>query len=164
MGPARGQVTHQKEEAVKKLVSAAAGVLVSGVIVAPALSHHSFAMYDQKTTRTMTGKLVRFIPGANHAQLIFDVIGPDGQPLMEGGRKVQWGVETSSAAALARLGVTTKTFPDGTIFTVRLYPLRDGRPFGAIAGLLISCGNAVPAGGCTRETGKVLLENNDNDA
>ena len=57
-----------------------------------------------------------------------------------------------------------KTFPEGTIFTVRLYPLRDGRPFGALAGLLISCGGAMPAGGCTKETGKVLLENANNDA
>ena len=96
--------------------------------------------------------------------LIFDVVGPDGKPMMQNGKVVQWGVETSSAAALARLGVTTKTFPDGTIFTVRLYPLRDGRPFGAMAGLLISCGKAVPEGGCTKETGKVLLENNNNDA
>ena len=149
---------------MKKFVAAAAGVLLLAVMVAPALSHHSFAMYDQKTSKTMTGKLIRFIPGANHAQLIFDVVGPDGKPLMQNGKVVQWGVETSSAAALARLGVTTKTFPDGTIFTVRLYPLRDGRPFGAMAGLLISCGNAVPAGGCTKETGKVLLENNNNDA
>jgi hypothetical protein len=149
---------------VKRVVLAAAGVLLLAVMAAPALAHHSFAMYDQKQTKTMTGKLVRFIPGANHAQLIFEVIGPDGQPMLQNGKVVQWGVETSSAAALARLGVTTKTFPDGTIFTVRLYPLRDGRPFGAMAGLLISCGNAVPAAGCTKETGKVLLENNNNDA
>jgi hypothetical protein len=149
---------------VKKFVAAAAGILLLAVMVAPALSHHSFAMYDQKQTKTMTGKLVRFIPGANHAQLIFDVVGTDGKPMMANGKVVQWGVETSSAAALARLGVTTKTFPDGTVFTVRLYPLRDGRPFGAMAGLLIACGSAVPAGGCTRETGKVLLENNNNDA
>lgn len=149
---------------MKKVVLAAAGVLLLAVMVAPALSHHSFAMYDQKTTKTMTGKLVRYIPGANHAQLIFDVLGPDGTQMMQNGKPLQWGVETSSAAALARLGVTTKTFPDGTIFTVRLYPLRDGRPFGALAGLLISCGSAMPAGGCTKETGKVLLENNNNDA
>ena len=149
---------------MKKFAAAAAGVLLLAVMVAPALSHHSFAMYDQTTSKTMTGKLVRFIPGANHAQLIFDVLGPDGKPMVQNGKVVRWGVETSSAASLARLGVTTKTFPDGAIFTVRLYPLRDGRPFGALAGLLISCGNAVPEGGCTKETGKVLLENNNNDA
>ena len=130
----------------------------------PALSHHSFAMYDQKTTKTMTGKLVRYIPGANHAQLIFDVLDADGKPVMEGGKLARWGVETGSAAALARQGVAPKTFPEGTIFTVTLYPLRDGRPFGAMAGLLIKCGATMPAGGCTKATGEVLISGDDDPA
>ena len=90
------------------------GVLCLAVMVTPALSHHSFAMYDQTMTRTMTGKLVRYIPGANHAQLIFEVLGPDGKTLMQGGKPVQWGVETGSAASIARQGVAPKTFPEGT--------------------------------------------------
>ena len=133
------------------------GVMCLAVMVTPALSHHSFAMYDQTTTRTMTGKLVRYIPGANHAQLIFEVLGPDGKTLMQGGKPVQWGVETGSAASIARQGVAPKTFPEGTIFTVTVYPLRDGRPFGALAGLLITCGATLPAGGCTKATGQVLI-------
>ena len=149
---------------MKKFVASVAGVLLLAVTVAPVLAHHSFAMYDQTTTKTMTGKLVRYIPGANHAQLIFDVLEPDGKPMMQNGKVVQWGVEGPSAASLARQGVAPKTFPEGTIFTVRLYPLRDGRPFGALAGLLISCGATMPAGGCTKETGKVLLQNANNDA
>jgi hypothetical protein len=133
------------------------GILWTGVMTQPILAHHSFAMYDQSTTKTMTGKLVRYIPGANHAQLIFNVLETDGTPTMQNGKAVQWGVETGSAAALARVGVAPKTFPEGTIFTVTLYPLRDGRPFGAMAGLLIGCGSTMPAGGCTKATGKVLI-------
>ncbi len=139
------------------LVAGLAGVLWAGVTTQPILAHHSFAMYDQSTTKTMTGKLVRYIPGANHAQLIFNVLEPDGTPTMQSGKPVQWGVETGSAAALARQGVAPKTFPEGTVFTVTLYPLRDGRPFGAMAGLLVGCGTTMPAGGCTKATGKVLI-------
>ena len=139
------------------LAASIASVLVLAVMVAPALSHHSFAMYDLTKTRTVTGKLVRYIPGANHAQLVFDVLDASGKPVVENGKPSQWGVETGSAAALARQGVTPKTFPDGTIFTVMLHPLRDGRPFGAIAGLLIKCGATMPAGGCTKETGQTLI-------
>ena len=62
------------------------------------------------------------------------------------------------AAALARQGVTPTTFPVGTVFTVAVHPLRDGGPFGAIAGLLIKCGAAVPSGGCTKETGQTLIK------
>ena len=139
------------------LVASAVGVLVLTVMVTPALSHHSFAMYDLTKTRTMTGKLVRYIPGSNHAQLVFDVLDADGKPVIENGKPAQWGVETGSAASLARQGVTPKTFPVGTVFAVAMHPLRDGRPFGAIAGMLIKCGTAVPAGGCTKETGQTLI-------
>jgi len=139
------------------LIASVAGLVVSVVVVAPAWSHHSFAMYDLTKTRTVTGRLVRYIPGSNHAQLVFDVLGADGKPVIENGKPSQWGVETGSAAALARQGVTPTTFPVGTVFTVAVHPLRDGRPFGAIAGLLIKCGTAVPAGGCTKETGQTLI-------
>jgi len=133
---------------------------VLAVISAPAFAHHSFAMYDQTTTKTMTGKLTRYVPGANHAQLIFQVLDDDGKQVMKDGKPLQWGVETGSAAAMARLGVAPDTFPEGTVFTVRLFPLRDGRNFGALAGQLIQCGTAVPKGGCTKETGKVLETGN----
>lgn len=139
------------------LMAGLAGVLSTMVAVAPARSHHSFAMYDQTKTRTMTGRLTRFIPGGNHAQLIFDVLGADGTPMRdEAGNVVRWGVELGSAASLARQGVTVASFPAGTIFTVSLHPLRDGRPLGAIAGPLITCGATMPGGGCTRQTGQVL--------
>ncbi len=117
-------------------------------------AHHSFAMYDMTATKTMTGKLTRFIPGSNHAQLIFELIGPDGKPLMNEGKPVVWGVETGSAAAMARQGVTVDSFPQGTIITVSLHPLRDGRPFGAIGGLIIHCGTTLPSSGCNEKTGK----------
>jgi hypothetical protein len=127
----------------------------------PAPAHHSFAMYDQTVTKTYTGKLTRFIPGGNHAQLIFQVVDDTGKPVMENGKPLQWGVETASAAALARQGVTVESFPNGTIFTVTFHPLRDGRPFGAVNGPLIKCGATMPAGGCTKDTGQVLAGNAD---
>jgi len=123
----------------------------------PLLSHHSFAMYDQSVTKTMTGKLSRYIPGSNHVQMLFQVLDNDGKPMMQNGKPLDWGVEMGSAAAMARQGVTPKTFPEGTIFTVTVYPLRDGRNFGALAGLLIKCGTTMPKGGCTKETGQSLV-------
>jgi len=119
-----------------------------------AYAHHSFAMYDMSATKTMTGKLTRFIPGSNHARLIFEVLGGDGKVVMQDGKPVVWGVETGSAAAMARQGVTVDSFPQGTILTVSLHPLRDGRPFGAIGGPIINCGTTLPAAGCNEKTGK----------
>ena len=142
------------------VVAVVVGVMSIGIMTTPALSHHSFAMYDQTQQKTVTGKLTRYIPGSNHAQLIFALLNPDGSDVMENGRAVQWGVETGSAASLARSGVTVDSFPLGTIITVTLNPLRDGRTFGAMtntAGRLISCGLTMPQGGCTGETGQVFL-------
>jgi len=133
----------------------AAGLALVG-LATPALAHHSFAMYDMTATKTMTGKLTRFIPGSNHTQIIFEVLGEDGKTVMQNGKAVLWGVEMGSAAAMSRNGVTVESFPPGTVLTVSLHPLRDGRPFGAIGGPLINCGMSMPAGGCTDKTGKAL--------
>jgi hypothetical protein len=53
-----------------------------------------------------------------------------------------------------------EALPLGTVITVTLNLLRNGKPFGAMAqdARLIRCGTAVPGGGCTAETGEVFLE------
>ena len=127
------------------------------VLTVPAAAHHSFAMYDQTVTKTLSGKLTRYVPGANHAQLLFVVVDNDGNVVMKDGKPMQFGVETGSAIAMARNNVTVKTMPEGTFITVRYYPLRDGRDFGALAGMLITCGKAMPHGGCNEQTGQRLI-------
>lgn len=125
-------------------------------------AHHSFAMYDRAVTHTFTGKLIRFIPGANHAQLIFELLGQDGAPqLDENGKALACGIETGPSAAIARQGVTVADFPVGTVITVTLNPLRDGKPFGVQAGPVIHCGNSLPMGGCSAETGRVFMPDRD---
>lgn len=138
-----------------RVVAALAAMLIVAA-AQRAFAHHSFAMYNMSDTKVMTGKLTRFIPGSNHAQLIFEVLSSDGKPVMEKGKPLVWGMETGSAAAMARNGVTVESFPPGTIMTVTLHPLRDGRPMGAVGGPIIHCGMTMPAGGCNEKTGKVL--------
>ena len=138
--------------------SLAIGLVV--ILAAPMLAHHSFAMYDMTQTKSATGKLMRFIPGANHAQLLFELIDDAGKTVMKDGKPSIMGVETGSASQLARQGVTVDEFPIGTIITVAYHPLRDGKPLGALAGELIRCGTTLPKGGCTKATGQVFLTGN----
>jgi hypothetical protein len=142
----------------------ALALVLGNVLAATAYAHHSFAMYDQTKQETMTGKLTRFIPGANHAQLIFEVVGQDGKTqLGPDGKAVVWGIELGPAATIAQQGVTVDAFQPGTVITVTLNPLRNGKNFGAMASgaRLIKCGMAIPAGGCTDKTGEVFLQSRD---
>lgn len=142
---------------MKSAQTSTVAVLMSLVIATSAWAHHSFAMYDQTVTKILSGKLTRYVPGANHAQILFIVVDNDGNAVMKNGRPMQFGVETGSAIAMARNNVTVKTMAEGTFITVRYYPLRDGRDFGALAGMLVTCGKSMPKGGCTPETGQRLI-------
>jgi len=137
------------------VVAMLAGLAVAGE------AHHSFAMYDMARTETLTGRLARFVPGANHAQIYFELVDAKGETVRgDDGQPVVWGVEMGPAAQVARQGITVKAFPRGTIMTVTLHPLRDGNAFGSLDGAIIKCGMEWPAGGCTAETGEVIAGRN----
>lgn len=141
-------------------VLAVIAALGSLAVLTPAESHHSFAMYDQTSDVTLTGRLTRFIPGGNHAQLLFQLVDENGEGLLnENGEPDIWGVETAPSATIAREGITVESFPLGTILTVTINPLRNGKPFGALArgSSIVKCGDTLPEGGCNAETGQAFL-------
>lgn|SRR6185295_18205140 len=131
-------------------------IVLLGIAAAPAFAHHSFAMYDTTIQKTMTGRLIRFVIGANHSQYVMEVLNPDGSTVMDSnGKPVSWTIETTSAAQLVQKNITVDTFKIHTIFTITFSPLRDGRNGGAQQGAgLIMCGLKMPAGGCTEANGK----------
>jgi hypothetical protein len=139
-------------------------IISVAVFITPAMSHHSFAMYDQTKTVTWTGVLTRFVAQANHAEIHFVPLGPDGKPMRDtDGKPITWGVEMAGAAAVAGQGITTSTFPAGTIFSVKLNPLRDGSNFGSRVGAIAKCpGTKPPAAGkhCDSVEGSTLLGGN----
>src|SRR5215813_6652429 len=130
-------------------------ILLLGAMTATLLAHHSFAMYDMSVQKTLTGKLARFVVGANHSQFVMEVVKPDGSPeIDEKGKPVVWTIETTAASQLVRQNITVDTFKYGTIFTITFSPLRDGRMGGAQRGAgLIMCGMKMPEGGCNEKTG-----------
>lgn len=115
-----------------KVAVLAAAVIVS-MLATTALSHHSFAMYDMTKTVTFTGVVTRFVSQANHAEIHFVPLGSDGKPTRGAdGKYLDWGVEMAGAAAMAAQGISVSTFPYGTIFSVNIHPLRDGKNFGTM--------------------------------
>jgi len=126
---------------VRALTMAASLALVAVVFEAPVSTHHSFAMYDQTKTVTLTGVMKQFVPQANHAELHFILLAPDRKALAKekDGKYVEWGVEMAGTAAIAQQGITGTSFPAGTVFSVHLNPLRDGSNFGSRVGALARC-------------------------
>src|SRR6478752_3318940 len=137
-----------------------------GLYVIPASAHHSFAMYDQTKTDVLTGVAYQFVAQANHAEIHFYLIGPDGKLVKDkDGKNVDWGVGMAGAAAVAAQGITAASFPVGTIFSVKLNPLRDGSNFGSRVGnsAIAKCPwKKPPAAGKTCDTvaGSELLGGN----
>jgi Family of unknown function (DUF6152) len=110
------------------------------VFLMPASAHHSFAMYDQTKTVTLTGVVTQFVAQANHAELHFYAVGTDGKLMKDNaGKYVSWGVEMAGAAAVAQQGITAASFGAGTVFSVKLNPLRDGSNYGSRIGAISKC-------------------------
>ena len=120
---------------------ATCALLCTALFVTQAFSHHSFAMYDQAKTLTLTGVVRQFVAQANHAELHFVLLAPDRKGLAKAsdGKYVEWGVEMAGAAAVAQQGITTSTFGVGTVFSVKVNPLRDGSNFGSRTGAIAKC-------------------------
>ena len=118
---------------VKASAMAACLVLMVILVESPVSTHHSFAMYDQTKVVTLTGVARQFVPQANHAELHFILLAPDHKALAKAadGKYVEWGVEMAGTAAVAQQGITGTTFGPGTVFSVKMHPLRDGSNFGS---------------------------------
>ena len=130
-----------KHQTIGAVTMAAALAVVAVLFETPVFTHHSFAMYDQTKSVTLTGVVKQFVAQANHAELHFVLIAPDRKGLAKSadGKYVEWGVELAGAAAVAQQGITTATFGAGTVFSVKLNPLRDGSNFGSRTGAIAKC-------------------------
>lgn len=116
---------------MKKIASSAVTATLIGVS-STADAHHSFAMYDGSQTLVLTGVMYRFVAQAAHAELHLYLIGPDGKLEKDAeGRNVSYGIEMAGAAQVAKEGITAAGFPAGTIFSVKVNPMRNGSKFGA---------------------------------
>ena len=97
-----------KKRIVRASTMAACLAVLAVLFEVPVSTHHSFAMYDQTKTVTLTGVVKQFVPQANHAEIHFILLAPDHKGLAKGddGKYVEWGIEMAGAAAVAQQGIT----------------------------------------------------------
>jgi hypothetical protein len=96
------------------------------VASAPAIAHHSFALYDRTKTLTLTGNVKAF-QWTNPHVVIWLLVQPEG-----GGEVQEWGIETTSPGVLTRSGWTRNSIKAGEHVTVVFNPLRDGSHGGGL--------------------------------
>ena len=88
-------------------------------------AHHSFAMFDQTKPVTLTGTVTAFEWTNPHAYIEIDVTEAKGGV-------THWSVELGSPSILMQGGWKFKDLKHGDKVTVRLSPLRSGKPGGLL--------------------------------
>ena len=91
----------------------------------PALSHHSFAMFDFATTTTLKGEVKEFRWTNPHVILLVTAAPQDGAPTQD------WTMELTSPGNLTRIGWSRHSFKPGDRIDLSFNPLRDGKHGGA---------------------------------
>ena len=143
MGERRPAITAYNRARMKTFVI----VLLASATLA---AHHSFAMYDRSITYVFTGVVERIIPDGAHMQIVFVPLNEERKALVRDaeGKTATWLVEMGGSAQGAREGITSDSFPRGTVFSVGLAPLRSGQRGGArIEGLFKCPAGKAPAAG-----------------
>ena len=100
-----------------------------------ASAHHSTVVFDEGKTELITGEVTRFVLRNPHMILSVDV--PD-----EDGEAVLWKLEGQGIGAMQAMGFDRDSITAGDIITVKISPLKNGRPGGLVLGLIGADGRA----------------------
>ena len=114
---------------VKALVLAGAAASVA----APALAHHSFAMFDATKSVSMTGTVKEYEWANPHVWI--HVVAPDDK-----GAPREWGFEMQSVAQDTAAGWRPDSVKPGDKITIEFHPLKDGTRGGQLMNATLANG------------------------
>jgi hypothetical protein len=110
-------------------------LLLAGV-VAPALAHHSFSMFDDKKEVVLKGEVKEFQWSNPHTWIQLNVT--DGA-----GKVVEWSIEGGSPNLVGRQGWKRNTFKPGDQVQITVHPMRDGQPGGSFMRAVLADGRKL---------------------
>ena len=99
--------------------------LASAGMVASAVAHHSFAMFDFDKTISCPATVKEFRWTNPHVTLLIEAAPKPGDALET------WSLELTSPGNLTRLGWTHSSFKPGDRIDIEFNPMRDGKHGGA---------------------------------
>ena len=115
--------------------------LAAAAFAAPALAHHSFAMFDADKTVSMKGVVKEFEWVNPHSWLRVTV---DDKAT---GRPAQWAFEMGSPGQQAQRGWKPDSVKPGDKVTVSFHPLKDGSRGGQLLSAALPNGQQLGNGG-----------------
>jgi hypothetical protein len=116
--------------------TAAGLVFALSVIAAPAVAHHSFAIFDQTKVLYRSGTVKQFEWINPHAWLHVTVLDDQGKP-------ATWSFEGGSTGQLASLGWKPAALAAGAKVQVGYRPMKDGSRGGQIMNVTLPNGQKV---------------------
>lgn len=119
-------------------------LLAACALAAPALAHHSYAMFDRSRTVAMTGQVKEFDMIAPHGWLVVVAQGAD--------RPQTWSFEMGPPRSLERQGWTASSVQAGDQVELRFHPVKDGSFGGQLVSVRLPDGKML-AGGPTSRLG-----------
>jgi len=114
--------------------------MAAALLAAPALVHHSFAMFDQSKVLYLSGTVKQLELVNPHAWLNI-VVNDKGEPST-------WSFEGGSVPQLLRLGWSKDSFKVGDEIEVGFRPMRDGSRGGQLMSVKFSNGQKVCSTRC----------------
>jgi hypothetical protein len=118
---------------------AALPAALAALFAAPALAHHSHAMFDYESDVELSGTVKEFRWTNPHSWLHLMVES-------DGGAPVEYAIEMGAPAGLVHQGWEPTSVQPGDVVTISIHPLRNGAPGGEIRYIVLPDGSSLGEG------------------
>jgi hypothetical protein len=114
-----------------------AAAILCPLLASAAFAHHSFAMFDNKTEKTITGTVKEFQWTNPHIWVQVMVKNPST------GKDEEWSIEGGSPNGLSRRGWSRNVMKPGDQISIKIHPMKDGSHGGSLMEVAV---NGQPIG------------------
>ena len=119
-------------------------VAVFSLLGSVAVAHHARSAYSDEDV-TLEATVTDFLWRNPHAQVVFEVKGPDGEP-------VTWRGEYSSVTSMMAAGMNRNTFKPGDVVKFEARVATSGAPYAVLGAAWRADGTLIVEGDYTDET------------
>jgi hypothetical protein len=111
---------------------AALALIGASLVAGPASAHHSYAMFDNATVKTITGTVLSWDWTNPHS--VLEVMTADGE---------HYDFESASPSMLSRSGISRRSLKPGDKVIVEMHPRRDGGLGGSLVNVKLPDGEVL---------------------